>query len=204
MQTEHWTSADLANFPENGYRYEIIGGELHVSKQPHYHHQYTCGQIFYFLQGWSLQTNLGQAVFAPGLIFADDDDVAPDVIWISFERRAAALNRDGKLHLAPELAVEVLSPGSTNLTRDRKTKLALYSRRGVQEYWIVDWMIREVEVYRRKRKQLKLVETLHQKDQLQSPLLPGFSCSVRDLFDQIPIGFQPLRSVRSPGNGKKS
>ncbi|MGH9843918.1 MAG: Uma2 family endonuclease [Blastocatellia bacterium] len=195
MQTEeHWTSQDLDRFPDNGNRYEIIGGELFVSKQPHYHHQYTCGQIHYFLQGWSLQTELGQAVFAPGLIFADDDDVAPDVIWISYQRRAVALAKDGKLHLSPEIAVEVLSPGSVNQRRDRKEKLALYSRRGVQEYWIVDWMIREVEVYRRKRKQLKLVETLHQKDNLQSPLLPGFSCSVRDLFDQIPIGFQSSKS----------
>jgi len=58
----------------------------------------------------------------------------------------------------------------------------------VDEYWIVDWVARQVEVYRRKRKKLRLAETLRQKDKLESPLLPGFSCQVRDLFDQIPIG----------------
>ncbi len=195
MQTEeHWTSRDLDRFPDNGNRYEIIGGELFVSKQPHYHHQYTCGRVFKFLDNWSDQSGTGQPVPAPGLIFADDDDVAPDVIWISFERRAASLNKDGKLHLSPEISIEVLSPGSVNERRDRKEKLALYSRRGVREYWIIDWMTRQVEIYRRKRNQLKLVETLHQKDTLQSPLLPGFNCSVRDLFDQIPIGFQSSKS----------
>ncbi len=190
MHTDsHWTIADLAGFPEdNGFRYEIIGGELFVAKQPHFHHQYTCGQAFNFLQNWSLESGLGQAIFAPGIIFADDDNVAPDVVWVSFERRATAVGADGKFHQAPELIVEVLSPGSANERRDRKAKLDLYSRRGVQEYWIVDWAARQVEVYRRKRRKLHLVETLYQKDELRSPLLPGFSCKVRDLFDQIPIG----------------
>lgn len=186
-----WTSADLDNFPDNGYRYEIIEGELFVSKQPHWHHQYTCTQISTFLQIWSLQTGLGQTTQAPGLLFGDKDDVAPDVVWISFERRDTALGPDGKLHAAPELVVEVASPGSVNQQRDRQKKLALYSRRGVTEYWIVDWLARNVEVYRRKRRQLQLIETLHQRDTLQSPLLPGFSCLVRDLFDQIPLGKTP-------------
>ncbi|MGH9766022.1 MAG: Uma2 family endonuclease [Blastocatellia bacterium] len=189
MQNDsHWTTADLADFPDNGFRYEIIGGELFVSKQPHFHHQYTCTQLAAFLQNWSIESKLGQAIFAPGIIFADDDNVAPDVVWVSFERRATAVHKDGKFHQAPELVVEVLSPGSVNELRDRKAKLDLYSRRGVEEYWIVDRIARQVEVYRRKRRKLHLVETLHQKDTLQTPLLPGFSCLVRDLFDQIPIG----------------
>ncbi|MGH9755685.1 MAG: Uma2 family endonuclease [Blastocatellia bacterium] len=189
MQTDpHWTSADIANFPDNGFRYEIIEGKLFVSKQPHYHHQYTCSQVVTFLQTWSMQTGLGQTIIAPGLIFADDDDVAPDVIWISYERRDIALGDDGKLHLAPEIAIEVLSPGKSNIDRDRKDKLALYSRRGVLEYWIIDWLARQIEVYRRKGKRLRLIETLRQGNKLESPLLPGFSCQVRDLFDQIPIG----------------
>jgi Uma2 family endonuclease len=193
MQNDHWTSADLEAFPDNGFRYEIIEGELFVSKQPHWHHQFTCARITTFLESWSMQTGLGQTNAAPGLLFADDDDVAPDVVWISYKRRARALGKDGKLHAAPELVVEVLSPGSANQRRDRESKLGLYSRRGVREYWIVDWLTRKVEVYRRKLRRLRLVETLNQKDTLQSPLLPGFSCAVHDLFDQIPLG-QPTKS----------
>ena len=182
-----WTSADLDMFPQNGKRYEIIEGELYVSKQPHWHHQFTCTRINLFLESWSMQTRLGQTNFAPGIIFADDDDVAPDVVWISYGRRATALWEDGKLHAAPELAVEVLSFGTANIRRDRESKLKLYSRRGVDAYWIIDWLSRCVEVYRRKRRQLRLIETLTQNDTLQSPLLPGFACAVRDLFDQVPI-----------------
>lgn len=177
-----WTSADLEVLPDDGKRYEIIDGELYVSRQPHWHHQRACGKIFAALEVWSAQTGAGEANLAPGVIFADDDDVAPDVVWISHTRRATALGSDGHLHTAPELVIEVLSPGSTNERRDREAKLKLYSRRGVLEYWIVDWRTQQAEVYRREQLALHLVGTLYSTDRLTSPLLPGFSCEVATLF----------------------
>ncbi len=62
--------------------------------------------------------------------------------------------------------------------RDREFKLWLYSRRGVLEYWIIIWMERRVEIYRRDDAHLKLYGTLYQNDTLQSPHLPGFSCQL--------------------------
>jgi Uma2 family endonuclease len=122
-------------------------------------------------------------VGAPGIIFAEDDDVAPDVVWCSYERLEKVLGDDGKFHGAPELVIEVLSPGWANERRDRQAKLKLYSRRGVKEYWILDWTVGQVEVYRRSRRALRLIETLHKSETLTSPLLPGFSCSVAELFE---------------------
>jgi Uma2 family endonuclease len=177
-----WTSADLAELPDDGKRYEIIDGELYMSRQPHWHHQRACGKIFAALEAWSMQTGAGEANLAPGVIFTDDNDVAPNVVWISHTRRATALAPDGHLHAAPELVIEVLSPGSTNEGRDREAKLKLYSRRGVLEYWIVDWRTRQVEVYRREDLALYLMATLHPTDMLTAPLLPGFSCEVVTLF----------------------
>jgi Uma2 family endonuclease len=188
-----WTSADLESLPEDGKRYEIIDGELYVSKQPHFYHQQACGTIYAALHAWSKQTGLGRPSLAPGLIFADDDDVAPDVLWVSNERLAATLGRDGKLHAAPELVVEVLSPGSANERRDREAKLKLYSRRGVAEYWIVDWRLREIVVYRREDAQLKLAATLYEADVLTSPLLPEFKCPVAELFEDIPHPSQDVQ-----------
>lgn len=184
MATElRWTSADLEVMPDDGKRYEIIDGELYVSKQPHYHHQYTCSEIAWHLNNWAKQSGNGRVVQAPGLIFAEDDDVAPDVIWISSERLPIALREDGKFHNAPELIIEVLSPGFSNEKRDRDAKLKLYSRRGVDEYWIVDWLSRTVEVYRRTDAALQLIETLRESNILRTPLLPEFSCVVGSLFD---------------------
>jgi Uma2 family endonuclease len=185
MATLRWTSKDLEMFPDDGKRYEIVDGELYVSKQPHYHHQRVCVRLTTLLEVWSQQTKAGEANFAPGLIFADDEDVAPDVTWVSRERRATALHADGKLHAAPELVVEVLSPGVINERRDREFKLRLYSRRGVEEYWVVSWQEHRIEIYRREKAMLKLEKTLYENDLLQSPLLPGFSCQVSEVFAGI-------------------
>jgi Uma2 family endonuclease len=177
-----WTSADLAVLPDDGKRYEIVDGELYMSRQPHWHHQRACGKIFAALEIWSTQIGTGEANLAPGVIFAEDDDVAPDVVWISHSRRATALRPDGHLHAAPELVVEILSPGTLNERRDREAKLKLYSRRGVLEYWIVDWRTQQVEVHQRENLALRLVATLYPADTLTSPLLPGFACEVASLF----------------------
>jgi hypothetical protein len=58
-----------------------------MSRQPHWHHQRACVKICTALEAWSVQTGAGEANLAPGVIFADDDDVAPDVVWISHTRR---------------------------------------------------------------------------------------------------------------------
>jgi Uma2 family endonuclease len=181
-----WTSADLESLPDDENRYEIIDGELFVSKQPHLYHQIACSELDRLLGNWNDQGRPGVVAAAPGLIFADDDDVAPDLIWISKTRLATALGPDGKLHAAPELVVEVLSPGASNEKRDREAKLTLYSRRGVDEYWIIDWRARSIDIYRRQKEQLHFIETLSDHDILDTPLLPGFSAPVTSVFIEIP------------------
>jgi Uma2 family endonuclease len=168
--------------PDNGTRYEIIDGELYMSRQPHWHHQRTCGNLYAELHVWSLTSSMGQASITPGILFSEADNVIPDVVWISTERLTALMDEAGHLTGAPELAVEVLSPGGENERRDREAKLKLYGSRGVREYWIVDWRLQQVEVYRRDQAMLRLVSTLFAEDVLTSPLLPGFSCTVARLF----------------------
>lgn len=103
-------------------------------------------------------------------------------MWISRERLTNALDQAGHLHTAPELIIEVLSSGKANENRDRQATLKLDSRRGARECWIVDWIQRLVEVYRRERAAPKLAATLYAQDALEPPLLPGFSCQVAKLF----------------------
>lgn len=191
-----FTSADLECFPDDGKRYELIEGELHVSKQPSWDHQFTCSRLIQYLGTWNDQTHLGFVNIAPGLLFADDDDVAPDVVWISHEQLQTSLESDRKLHEAPELVIEVLSPGTLNERRDRQTKLKLYSRRGVHEYWIVDCQRHHVEIHRREEGALKLAGTFFPQDELKSPLLPGFSCTIENLFFELWRKKQPTKKER--------
>ncbi len=185
MLTERrWKSSDLELFPDDGKRYEIIDGELYASRQPHLYHQITCSNVEALLREWG--SPRGVVLPAPGLILAEDDDVAPDVVWVSNERLASALEPDGKLHAAPELVVEVLSPGAANERRDRELKLTLYSRRGVREYWIADWQRRQLHVFRREQAALGLVCTLFENDRLESPLFAGHGALVATLYQNVP------------------
>lgn len=92
------------------------------------------------------------------------------------------MDEAGHLTGAPALVVEVLSPGVEDERRDREAKLKLYESRGVREYWIVDWRLQQIAVYRRDQAMLRLVATLFAEDVLTSPLFPGFPCPVARLF----------------------
>ncbi|MEM8605317.1 MAG: Uma2 family endonuclease, partial [Cyanobacteria bacterium P01_H01_bin.121] len=144
-----WTIHDLELFPEDSKRYEIIAGELHVTRAPHWQHQKICVAIAGILHTWSSETGLGEAAITPGVIFSETDSVIPDVVWVGQTRLAEILDDSGHLTAAPELVVEVLSQGSQNQKRDRELKLKLYSNYGVQEYWLVDRFKQQVEIYRR-------------------------------------------------------
>ncbi|GBO53694.1 hypothetical protein APA_1642 [Pseudanabaena sp. lw0831] len=178
-----WTSADLELLPDNGNRYEIINGELYVTRAPHNKHQDTCGNFHYELKCWSKISGLGYTVIGAGLIFGENDDFIPDVIWMSKEKYVALIDDTGHFHGAPDLVIEVLSAGTDNEKRDREVKLKLYSNQGVLEYWIADWRAKQIQVYRRENGVLRLAMTLFASDTLTSPLLPEFSCSIAQIFE---------------------
>jgi len=179
-----WTIHDLDGIPDDGgwKRYEIIDGELFVTRAPHIWHQGAASKIHVRLENWSEETGLGNAFQTPGVIFTEIDAVIPDVVWASKARIENGIDEAGHFVVAPELMVEVLSSGAKNHERDKKFKLKQYSLHGVQEYWIVNWRLKEVEVYRRENASLQKMSTLGVNDKLTSPLLPGFDCAISSLF----------------------
>ncbi|MGB3295393.1 MAG: Uma2 family endonuclease [Phormidesmis sp.] len=179
-----WTIHDLEAMPDDGgwKRYEIIEGELLVTRAPHIRHQGAANKISTRLEVWSEKSGLGSPFQTPGVVFTETDAVIPDVVWASKARLASGMDEVGHFVVAPELMVEVLSAGASNEQRDKKLKLKLYSLHGVQEYWIANWQLKELELYRREDAMLKKVATLMVGDTLTSPLLPGFECAIARLF----------------------
>ncbi|CAN5183411.1 Uma2 family endonuclease [soil metagenome] len=124
------TRAALESTPDDGYRYELLDGELFVTPAPGYRHQRVSGRLHSLLD---TQCPGGLVVlsapFAVGL--SEDTEVQPDLLVAP---RDAFTNKD--LPSAPLLAVEVLS-NSTRRT-DLQLKWERYQRAGVASYWIVD------------------------------------------------------------------
>jgi Uma2 family endonuclease len=174
------TIDQLEALPDDDNRYELIDGELIVSKAPGIPHQLSLGRLFYRLTSYLVNNPIGLLIYGPGVVFDDYNGVIPDMVFVSAERQHI-INERGLID-APDLMVEVVSPGERNSERDRQLKRQLYSHRGVREYWVVDPELRTIEIYRLNENVLVLDATLRGEDVLTSELLPGFNCTVSDFF----------------------
>jgi Uma2 family endonuclease len=176
------TNADVEAMPDDGNRYELIDGELYVSGPPSFSHQTILvnigGAFLEYLRGHPI----GRIIPGVGVIFDDNNGVIPDLIFVTNERLRKTLG-GGRFHAAPEIVIEILSPGSSNERRDRHVKYTLYAARGAGEYWIVDPENRSIEVHRRNQAgELVFEKSLLPGDELHSDILPEFRVRVDSLF----------------------
>lgn len=141
----HWTYDDYRRLPDDGRRYEIIEGVLYVANAPSYEHQFASGEIFGELRAFVKARKLGVVIAAPFEIHLPGiaSPVLPDVVFIAAERQPKAGTQI--FRGAPDLVVEVVSPGSVRL--DQYVKFGAYERAGVREYWVADPKNRSVTVY---------------------------------------------------------
>jgi Uma2 family endonuclease len=173
------TIDDLDALPDDDNRYELIEGELLVSRAPRLNHQNITMNIGLALGNYLKQNPIGKVYPTPGIIFSVFDAVIPDLIYISYER-LDEVAKDEKIFGAPELIIEILSPGSENAKRDRQIKRQLYRKYSVQEYWIVDPESHTIEIYRSpkfNRPKILSIDGI-----LTTPLLPKFRCPVSEVF----------------------
>jgi Uma2 family endonuclease len=175
------TVDDLDACPDDGNRYELIEGELFVSRAPRIPHQLAL-QNLQFEFGTYLKGNpIGRLVPGAGAVFSDYDAVIPDLVFVLNERWAEVVS-EGIFVGAPDLAIEVLSPGAENRRRDLSVKRQLYAKYGVKEYWVIDPENRSVEIYRLLKQTLESVAKLADDDEITSRILPGFQLKVSAIF----------------------
>jgi Uma2 family endonuclease len=175
------TLSDLEAMPEDDNRYELIEGELFVSRAPSLIHQIIIKNLIALIQKFLDQNPLGIIVPGPGVIFSDSSGVIPDIVFIRTERRNEIASGE-RIIGAPDLVIEIVSPGPENEKRDRVAKRQLYGKYGVKEYWVVDPEDKSIEIYLLDGKSLKLHAVLKENEEITSSVLPGFSCKVEDLF----------------------
>ena len=145
------TYADYLKLPNEDLRHEIIDGEHHVSASPNLNHQRVSSHLQFQLFQQITLSGRGEVFPAPTDVqLSEFDVVVPDLVVV-LNARSGYLT-EAKVSGPPDLVVEILSPGSRR--RDRELKRSLYQRTGVDEYWIVDPVARQVEKYRRRGKLL--------------------------------------------------
>ena len=129
------TADELDQFPDDGKRREIIGGELHVSPAPLISHHDLVKWILAFLLRVIEEPGHGKVIQRPvDVRFSESDLVQPDIVGIRADR--LEMCQGNTVHGAPDIAIEVLSPSTESY--DRTEKKQLYERYGVNEYWIFD------------------------------------------------------------------
>jgi Uma2 family endonuclease len=179
------TIADWDAMPYDEWnRYEIIEGELFVSCSPGLTHQMVLSNLLFLIRRFLENNRTGTVVPTPGLILSNFSGVIPDLVFFSREQRDIIV-KDNRLHGPPALVVEIVSPGSTNIRRDRIVKLQLYAKHGVPEYWLIDPKNLTVEKYVQQGSSLTLAETLGDEEILSTSALPGWSCPVSEIFRQF-------------------
>lgn len=138
------TYDDYAALPDDGRRYELHRGELSAIPTPGTRHQGTLVALMALLHKHMRSRGLGEVFVAPtDCILSNVTVLQPDLLYIATERLAIISER--AIEGAPTLVVEVISPSTAHVDRDRKMKL--YAEHGVPYYWIVDPDSRSVEAY---------------------------------------------------------
>jgi len=143
--SNRWTYAEFARLPDDGNRYEVIAGELHMTPAPRPVHQQAAFEIGRLLGNFVVEHQLGWVLPAPiDVLFGEGDYLEPDLVFVRRER--VGIVSDRGVEGAPDLVVEVLSGSSA--ARDRGIKRARYAHFGVPQYWVVDPEAKQIEVYR--------------------------------------------------------
>lgn len=175
------TVAYLETLPEDNNRYELIAGELLVSCAPGLPHQLVLQRLQLALGNYLEANPIGIVAPGAGAVFSDYDSVIPDLVFVQTDRWRKIVAND-RFVAAPNLVIEVVSPGQENRKRDFKAKRELYGRFGVEEYWIVDRENRSISTYRLQGETLEEIVRLSEVENLTSPLLPGLVLNVGSLF----------------------
>jgi Uma2 family endonuclease len=175
----HWTYKDYAALPDDGHRYEIVDGVLYMAPSPNRSHQNTAFEIASYLRTHVKLTGLGQVYIAPFDVELNSQTVVqPDVIVVLNHD----LNRitESRIVGAPDLVVEVSSPGTVGYDREKKQQN--YARAGVPEYWIADPWSRTVEVLSLVAGDYRSLGVFEGKAVLPSQVVPDFLVHVEQFF----------------------
>ena len=176
------TVADLEKYCDDEWnRYELIAGELFVSTAPGIPHQLVLQNLQVVLTDYLRRNPIGRIVPGAGAVFSNFDAVIPDLVFVRDERWSRIVSNN-RFIAAPDLVIEILSPGSENRKRDLSAKRRLYGKYGVAEYWIFDPETESLAIYGLTLNTLEEMATFTNHEEIVSALLPELNINVKSLL----------------------
>lgn len=180
LQGRVWRESDLDTLPDEPWKYEIVSGNLLREPLPMPRHARIAARIAALLDVWARRERTGVVCAGDlGFVLARDPDTVrgPDVAFVSRDRWDAS-DETRRFSGAPDLAVEVLSPG--NSAKEMRRKVADYLSAGARAVWIFDPEASAVEVHRPESPPRRL----ERGDVLTGgESFPGLRIPIDDVFD---------------------
>jgi len=180
VATQVITAEELLRMPDDGFRYELVKGELKRMAPAGSEHGATTINLTTPLDIHVKANNLGIVFGAEtGFKIETDPDtvLAPDIAFVRHERIPKEGIPKGYWPGPPDLAVEVISPGDTY--EEAEEKVAQWLSAGTAMVWVVNPRRRMVTVYR----SLTDITVLTETDELTgNDVVPGFRCQVAKIF----------------------
>ncbi len=171
-----YTLEEYMALPDGPPYYELDDGALVEVKSTHGYHGLWMGRTFAYLDTWSRQHG-GFVSQHVGILPGGPCSYIPDVIYLAPEHMDRFI--DGRIHGAPDLAVEVFNPEGAR--RDRVRKFNVYREIGVEWYWLVDYDARVFEEYHLVNGAYTRTASAAPGDEFQPQALPGLSIPVDDV-----------------------
>jgi Uma2 family endonuclease len=173
------TYAELEQWPDDGRRYELYGGEVIVVPAPLPIHQVVALRVYDRLKQYADLTG-GLTLCAPlDVVFSEYDVLQPDLVFFDRDRRGR-INLHSAIRVVPNLVVEVLSRSTA--ARDRGRKRDVFARYGVPEYWIVDPVVCTFEILRNDATRFRQIATFEENGTVTAATLADLTFSLETVF----------------------
>jgi Uma2 family endonuclease len=137
-KAEFWAIADAADIT-----YELIDGVAVAKMSPKYFHSRSTGKLYAILNDWAV--NSGRVGIEWAIDLTDDFTPVPDLLYVSFDRLPATWAENAACPVAPELAIEIISPGQT--FGQMIQKASIYLNNNVLRVWIIDPSAQSLTVF---------------------------------------------------------
>jgi len=174
---KYWTDEELLALPSNGHRYELVDGQLHDMSPGDGRHGIVITRLSTLLNDYVAKHQLGITISGDtGYRLDADNCLAPDIAFVRADRvRELLPDPDKFLRGAPDLAIEVLSPGDSWGYAERKVQLCF--RYGTQLAWVIDPKKKIARIYHGPQKFETTESELSGED-----VVPGFLVSLELVF----------------------